>query len=258
MLGPADRRLAALQRHTGAAISAAAGAAAAALLPEPQQQHGLTDIERYWFDTQGFVVIPGVLSVEQVQACNDALEHNRELVNYTPLSEDGRAWVVPPSLAGSSDRPGRSQLSRCMELDPPWRATFREIFLLAKTLGCMQDLIGNGFSGTEGRILMQQNGGEGHALHGGGSTRDLGEADTTLTLGGNMSLFQNGQLWNSVMSVQYALCDINAGDGGVCAIPGSHKANYECPMPLRDCAVDMPGLVQVPFCEPFANVSVNI
>lgn len=152
--------------------------------------------------------------------------------------------MVPPSLAGTGDKPGRSQLSRCMELRPPWRAPFREIFLLGKTLGCMQDLIGNGFRGTEGRILMQQHGGEGHALHGGGTTRDLGEADSTLTLGGNMSLYQNGQLWNSTMSVQYALCDIGAGDGGFCAIPGSHKSNYECPMQLRDCAIDMPGLIQ--------------
>ena len=59
---------------------------------------GLTEIERYWFETQGFVVIPGVLTPLQVQACNDALEHNRDLVKYTPLSEDGRGWVVPPPL----------------------------------------------------------------------------------------------------------------------------------------------------------------
>ena len=59
---------------------------------------GLTEIERYWFETQGWVVIPGVLSPQQVQACNDALDQNRDLVNYTPLSEDGRDWVVPPPL----------------------------------------------------------------------------------------------------------------------------------------------------------------
>ena len=59
---------------------------------------GLTEIERYWFETQGWVVIPGVLSPQQVQACNDAIDQNRDLVNYTPLSEDGRHWVVPPSL----------------------------------------------------------------------------------------------------------------------------------------------------------------
>ena len=62
-----------------------------------------------------------------------------------------------------------------------------------------------------------------------------------------MSLHQNGQLWNSIMSVQFALADVAPGDGGFCCIPGSHKSNFECPAALRDCAVDMPGLVQPVF-----------
>jgi hypothetical protein len=36
---------------------------------------------------------------------------------------------VPPPLAGSSDRPGRSQLSGCMQLPAPWGVVFREIFV---------------------------------------------------------------------------------------------------------------------------------
>ena len=255
------RRLAALARHTAAAPGSATAAA------EGQQQAvGLTEVERYWFDTQGMVVIPRVLSDAQVQACTAALEANRDSVSYTPLSEDGRGWVVPPPLAGASGRPGRSQLSRCMELPAPWCRTFREIFLHPKVLGCMQDMIGNGFRGTEGRILMQTQGGEGHALHGGGTSRSATEEHTTLTLGGNMSLFQNGELWNSVMSVQFALAPCGEGDGGFCAIPGpteaipkprraqdwltgwllagSHKSNYECPAELRDCAIAAPGMVQ--------------
>lgn len=183
--------------------------------------------------------------------------------------------------AGTSNRPGRWQLSRCMRLAAPWGQPFREIFLLDKTLGCMQDLIGNGFRGTEGRILVQKEGGEGHALHGGGTTRSAGEDISTLTLGGNMFLFQNGEMWNTTMSVQYALASNGPNDGGFCCISGehghccracitarspafstqltlaagacvsiikpqtgSHKSNIECPKELRDCAVDMPGLVQ--------------
>jgi ectoine hydroxylase-related dioxygenase (phytanoyl-CoA dioxygenase family) len=67
---------------------------------------------------------------------------------------------------------------------------------------------------------------------------------STLTLGGNMFLYQNGEMWNSVMSVQYALTPIGPNDGGFCCIPGSHKSNFECPAELRDCAVEMPGLIQ--------------
>ena len=95
---PPRRRLAALARHTAAAPGSAPHATAAAA--EGQQQVvGLTEVERYWFDTQGMVVIPRVLSHAQVQACTAALEANRDSVSYTPLSEDGRGWVVPPPLA---------------------------------------------------------------------------------------------------------------------------------------------------------------
>lgn len=67
---------------------------------------------------------------------------------------------------------------------------------------------------------MQQEGGEGHALHGGGTTRSAGEDVSTLTLGGNMFLYQNGEMWNTTMSVQYALAPNGDGDGGFCCIAG--------------------------------------
>ena len=100
----------------------------------------------------------------------------------------------------------------------------------------------------------------GHALHSGGTTRDADEEASTLTLGGNMSLCHNGAnlpviltaveigltslgcdcdragvLWNTVMSCQYALSDVPPGAGGFCCISGSHKANFECPWPVRNC-----------------------
>eukprot|EP01052_Picozoa_sp_SAG31_P007373 SAG31_NODE_351_length_17237_cov_7.010445_17_plen_290_part_00 len=237
----------ALQRNTPSKLPdqsiAQAWPAAAHALPA-ESMLGLTDSERYFFDTQGFVVIPGVLAREQVNACNAALERNRDLIEYTPLSEDGRGWVVPEPLAGTSlTRPGRSQLSNVMQLAPPHRQIFREIFVLDKVLGCMQDLLGLGFRGTDGRILLTASGAEGHALHSGGTTRDADEEASTLGLGGHMYLCQNGRIWNTMMSVQFALSDVRLGDGGFAALPGSHKSNFECPWPVRNCAPGalMPG-----------------
>ena len=178
-----------------------------------QQEEGLTEEERYFFDVYGWVVVPSVLNAAQITACNAAIERNRGQVKYTPLSAGYpgaplRPWVVPRSLAGSSKYPGRSQLPNTMCLAAPHRRIFREIFVLGKTLGCMQDLIGNGFCGSEGRVLLTQTGAEGHALHSGGTTRDADEEASTLSLGGNMSLYHNGRLWNTVMSCQYALTDV--------------------------------------------------
>jgi hypothetical protein len=251
--GSVVKRLTALWRHTTAQQQ-----------QHQQQQHhhhhsqqppaaGLTDAERYWFDVQGFVVIPGVISCSQVTACNASLEAHRERVEYTPLSENGRGWVVPPPLAGSSPQPGRSQLSHTMQLPSPHCQPFREAFLNEKALGCMHGLIGVGFRGTEGRVLLTSEGAEGHALHSGGTTRDASEEDSTLALGGHMSLCQNGKLWNAVVSVQYALSAVHAGDGGFCVIPGSHKSNWECPRQVRACeigSITQPGQLVQPVMQP--------
>jgi hypothetical protein len=106
------RRLAVLGRHIGFDAAPAASArprhpqsrrpsscsssnrAPAAGAAQPAPRHGLqglTEVERYWFDTQGYVVVPGVLTAVQLAACNEALDRNRARVKYTPLSEDGRA-----------------------------------------------------------------------------------------------------------------------------------------------------------------------
>ena len=109
------RRLAVLGRHIGFVAAPAASARprhpqsrrpssccsskwvrapAAGAAPQPAPRHGLqglTEVERYWFDTQGYVVVPGVLTIVQLAACNEALDRNRARVKYTPLSEDGRA-----------------------------------------------------------------------------------------------------------------------------------------------------------------------
>ena len=113
--------------------------------------------------------------------------------------QDGRGWVVPPPLAGASGRPGRSQLSRCMELPAPWCRTFREIFLHPKVLGCMQDTISNGFNGGGGIRRRQgewRTRCDGVDQRGGRHRR----GGTTLTEEGQHVPLPNGEMWNSVMS----------------------------------------------------------
>ena len=113
-------------------------------------------------------------------------------------------------------------------------------------------------------MLLMQTGAEGHALHGGGSTRDGDEEASTMTLGGHMYLNSGGdrsnhiwatqlllcvalllllllhymfplptsaltacagagKMWNTLLSVQYALTPVGPDDGGFVAVPGSHK-----------------------------------
>ena len=97
------RRLATLEKHIEAnapppVVPRVGRAASTAGAEGGRPRTGLGEIDRYWFETQGYVVVKGALSEQQVQACNSALEEHRDLVRYSPLSEDGRGWVVPPPL----------------------------------------------------------------------------------------------------------------------------------------------------------------
>ena len=41
-----------------------------------------------------------------------------------------------------------------------------------------------------------------------------------------------------LISFQYQLSDLNPGDGGLCLVPGSHKANFPCPADIVTCDAD--------------------
>ena len=48
-------------------------------------------------------------------------------------------------------------------------------------------------------------------------------------IGARSYMYQNGRMCCGLMTCQHQLADVNPGDGGLCLIPGSHKANFECP-----------------------------
>jgi hypothetical protein len=84
-------------------------------------------------------------------------------------------------------------------------------------------------------IHMRQ-GTEGLKLHGGGTPYDRPE----------YYHFRNGQMFNGLTVVTWALSDVPAGQGGFACIPGSHKANYACPPPIRSYEGNPGCVIQVP------------
>jgi hypothetical protein len=73
-------------------------------------------------------------------------------------------------------------------------------------------------------------------LHGGGTPYDRPE----------YFHFRNGQMYNGLTVVSWALTDVPPGQGGFACIPGSHKANYPCPRPIRTFESNPGCVVQVP------------
>ena len=61
-----------------------------------------------------------------------------------------------------------------------------------------------------------------------------------------MYFCKEGRMWNNLIAVCYQLADINPGDGGFVCVPGSHKANFECPIGVRRMEKDMGWFKHIP------------
>jgi ectoine hydroxylase-related dioxygenase (phytanoyl-CoA dioxygenase family) len=57
-------------------------------------------------------------------------------------------------------------------------------------------------------------------------------------------VYKNGEMRCGMVVFQFQLADVNPGDGGFCAIPGSHKANYPIPPKIKDWEIDQEIVVQ--------------
>ena len=169
--------------------------------------------EKYFFDVNGYLVVEAILTPEQVAALNEAIDHNPDKIRLRKgdlsLSHDA------PALTGTH---GRGDIGGILAWPEPWCQPFRDLLSHPPALRYMLELIGNGFRYGNANGISMTAGAEGCILHGGGVDANQ-----------HRYRYQNGTMWNNLMGVCYQLADINPGDGGFVCIPGSHKANFDCP-----------------------------
>ena len=77
--------------------------------------------------------------------------------------------------------------------------------------------------------IIQDQGAEGFQLHGGTIDCTSGQYNPHLAY----TCHQN-QIFCSLLGVNIMLTDHNAGDGGFCVVPGSHKSNFKMPKGMVD------------------------
>ena len=83
-------------------------------------KHIVTEEEIYYFDLRGYLVVRGVLTDEEINACNDAIDHHAELLAERPLGSQTRG-----SKALSGGKAGRSELWGILEWPDEYRKPFR-------------------------------------------------------------------------------------------------------------------------------------
>ena len=181
---------------------------------------GLSEEQKYLFDTFGYVILPNVVTEDQIEELRSTLQYPTE--QWEPVKmEDGplhwsKVWrdlLDPPTLSPVLEdiignhgmRHGRERAS-----DNPL-PTFRIDHINIHTH------VSKGFKGAH--------------LHGGWKG----------TGGSQYSSYHDGQFYNGLISVSYELYDTYPNDGGFGCIPGSHKSNVRLPdhwRVLRDSVPD--------------------
>ena len=180
----------------------------------------MTADEKYLFDINGYIAVRKVLSKEEVRKANEAIDKHagqiHERTGKLALSKDST------TLKGIT---GRGDLGGMLAWEKPWREPFRAMLAHPRIVPYLHVLLGPGFrmDHNPGLITMRE-GAEGHVFHGSsGPGFDPHQ----------YYIFKDGLMHNGLTVVAWQLADQNAGDGGLCLIPGSHKGNFPCPPAMR-------------------------
>ena len=155
----------------------------------------LTDLERYSFDLNGFLVRRNVLSIGEVRRLHieiDAL--------HLPPPSDG---IMSQRFSGLIEAGG----------------LLRDLVDDDAVLDVARELCGPAVRLDHAYGIVMAPGTAGLGLHGGGASFDPAQ----------YYAFHGGRINTGLIAVQWAVSDHAPGEGGFCCIPGSHKANYPLP-----------------------------
>lgn len=178
-----------------------------------------TDIEEYLFDLQGFVLLRGALSADEVTACNAA-------VDRIPRSLPRLGWHGSVQREDHPEHRGISY-QQIYEAGEPFERLIDHPSYINYVLRFVG---GQGtFDYHHGPVFIDENfftirgPGEAIPLHGGSHDR----AKRT------QYRYHNGRFMCGQVNVLIAFTNIGPGDGATMVIPGSHKANIIHPAFLR-------------------------
>jgi ectoine hydroxylase-related dioxygenase (phytanoyl-CoA dioxygenase family) len=194
-----------------------------------QKEHPIemTEDERYLFDLNGYFIVRGVLSPEEVTAANAAIDKHAA----DTIQRDDNALrnaVKGTKLYGTG--PGRKDLGRVLEWAKEDSAVFKSILAHPRLVPLLHGIIGKGYRMDHlPFVIMQDEGAEGFQLHGGTVDCTSGEYNPHLAYTCHHDMIRSSLLGCNVM-----LTDHNPGDGGFCIVPGSHKSNFKMPKGMVD------------------------
>lgn len=155
----------------------------------------LSAYERYAFDVNGYLIRRAVLSADEVRALRDQID----------------AMDLPPPGASIASQRFVGYLGR--------HQAFRDLLDHPAVFEVLRELCGPQLrlDHTYGIVMAPQT--AGLSLHSNGAPIEPV----------HLYSVKAGRISCGLVAVQWALSDAEAGDGGFCCIPGSHKADFVVP-----------------------------
>ena len=191
----------------------------------------MTDREKFLFDLQGFLVVPGFLSQDEIDSLNVAVDSSSDR-----RSEDGNSNIADSKTLGGTHK--RGMYSGMLNWPKPHCQPFRELIVHPKAIPYLNTIHGRGWRLDHSPfILTSDYNTEGLVIH--------GSTDRHFD-GAQYYTYRNGRIRCVMVVLQYQLADVFEGDGGLCVVPGSHKANFSCPQKIREWEIDKKVVYNIP------------
>ncbi len=187
----------------------------------------ISEREKFLLDLQGFLHVENVLTPEEVQALNEAVDAHQD-----EYKEDSKMYGG--GMLGSKDR---RTIQSMLTWEQPHCQPFRNLIAHPKLVPYLNSVFGRGWRmDSEPLLITSTQGAGGHGLHGFTSRHFDPSYYYTYT---------NGEMRAGQTVFQFQLRDIESGQGGLAVIPGSHKANFKCPEDIMLYEADQQAVHQV-------------
>ena len=169
--------------------------------------------EKYLFDLTGFLVVRDVLSKEELETANAAIDS-------LELSQSPEYFGDSTALKGENSSTRLGVSVNLMEMEKPFCDPFRQMLAHPKTMPHLNTILGEGWRLDHGPgLIAMDKGCSGGMLHGNFDNAPY--------------FYREGKIFTGLCVIEYLLADEGPGDGGVSVVAGSHKANLNCPDKMR-------------------------
>ena len=165
--------------------------------------------EKYLFDLLGFIVVRDVLSRQQLELANKAIDSME-------LTQSPEYFGESSALKGENSSTRLGQNGNLLALPKPLCEPFREMLAHPGTTPHLNTILGEGWRLDHGPgLIAMDKGCSGGMLHGNFDNAPY--------------FYREGRIFTGLCVIEYLLADEGPGDGGISVVAGSHKANLACP-----------------------------